>query len=69
MEQPIIKLNGQARPIVAGFSVGALIEELGFAGQPVLVECDGVALFPRDFATTRLLGGEAVEVIRIVAGG
>lgn len=66
---PGIKLNGQPRPLPAGGSVAALLDELGFTGQPVLVECNGVALFPRDFAATRLTGGEAVEIIRIVAGG
>lgn len=64
-----IKVNGQARPAPAGGSVSALVEELGFAGQPVLVERNGTALFPRDFASTILQDGDVVEIIRIVAGG
>ena len=66
---PTLRLNGQSRPVPDGGTVTALLEELGFSGQPVLVECNGTALFPRDFPTTRLQGGEVVEVIRIVAGG
>lgn len=72
MEQPAapsIRLNGQPRPVPAGGSVAALLDELGFAGQPVLVECNGVAIFPRDFGSSVLAGGETVEIIRIVAGG
>ena len=64
-----IRLNGKSRSVAPGSTVTGLLEQLGFAGQPVLVELNGTALFPRDFETTTLGEGDQVEVIRIVAGG
>lgn len=64
-----IRLNGKPRSLPGSSTVTALLGELGFAGQPVLVELNGAALFPRDFDGTVLRDGDAVEVIRIVAGG
>ena len=64
-----IRLNGKPRSVTDSSSVTALLAQLGFAGQPVLVELNGAALFPRDFDATVLRHGDAVEVIRIVAGG
>ncbi len=69
-EAPItIRLNGQPRDLPDGRNVTALLTLLGFAGQPALVELNGVALFPRDFEHTVLRQGDVVEIIRIVAGG
>ncbi len=64
-----ISLNGQPRNIPAGSNVTDLLASVGFAGQPVLVELNGTALFPRDFDQTAFKEGDGVEVIRIVAGG
>ena len=64
-----IRLNGKSQSIPGSSSVTALLAQIGFAGQPVLVELNGAALFPRDFDGTVLHDGDAVEVIRIVAGG
>lgn len=64
-----IRLNGQPRRLTSDSNVALLLAELGFAGQSVLVEVNGAAVFPRDFARTELIDGDVVEVIRIVAGG
>jgi sulfur carrier protein len=64
-----IKLNGQDRAVPANSSVAALLESLGLAGQPVLVEHNGTAVFPRDFSATALADGDVLEIIRVVAGG
>ena len=64
-----LQLNGQPREIPCGSNVAALLASLGLTGQPVLVERNGTALFPRDFAATALLPGDVLEIIRIVAGG
>ncbi len=64
-----LRLNGQPRPVPAGTTVTALLTDLGMAGQPVLVELNGTALFPRDFAAAVFQENDAVEIIRIVAGG
>ena len=64
-----LQLNGQPREIPRGSNVTALLATLGLTGQPVLVERNGTALFPRDFTATALLPGDVLEIIRIVAGG
>ncbi len=69
MKEVTIQLNGQPHALAPGTTVTALLESLGFAGQPVLVERNGAAMFPRDFPATPLLEGDTLEVIRVVAGG
>jgi thiamine biosynthesis protein ThiS len=41
----------------------------GFAPGTVLVERNGVALFPREFSTTLLSDGDQLELVKIAAGG
>jgi sulfur carrier protein len=64
-----IQLNGEPRTCRESLSIAALLEELGFSGQPVLVERNGDALHKRDFPSTSLKEGDTIELIRIVAGG
>lgn len=64
-----IRLNGQPHPVPPGTTVAALLAALGMDGIPVLVEHNGTALFPREFAATVLHPGDRVELIRITAGG
>ncbi len=68
-EAPSITLNGAPHPLSPGQSVRDLLQHLGLADVPVLVERNGTALFPREFPTTLLAPGDQVELIRIVAGG
>jgi sulfur carrier protein len=49
--------------------VSGLLETVGLAGRPVVVERNGAALFPREFPVTRLEEGDRVEIVRVVAGG
>ena len=65
-----ITLNGKANDeFDAPLSVSELLERLGLAGQPVLVELDEVALRPREFAHAQVKDGAQVELIRVAAGG
>lgn len=68
---PVIHLvvNGDGREVPPGATVAGLLVELGLAGRPVLVERNGEALFPRDFAATALGEGDRIEIVRMVAGG
>ncbi len=63
-----LTINGASRETPAT-TVEALLADLGMAGVPVLVEHQGIALFPRDFAKTTLSEGDTIEIIRVVAGG
>ena len=70
MSQEIgITVNGDVRQVPEGSLLPVLLTQLGLEGQTVLVERNGLALFPRDFATTTLASGDRLEIIRIAAGG
>jgi len=65
-----ITINGAERDAAkVGLTVSALLEELGLTGQPVLVELNGQALFPREFPEATIEDGASLEIIRIAAGG
>jgi thiamine biosynthesis protein ThiS len=68
-ETPVITLNGAPHALPAGSTVLTLLQGLGLADIPVLVEHNATALFPREFPDTSLAAGDRVEIIRIVAGG
>ncbi len=62
-----ISLNGQPREIPAS-DVAALVAELGFTKNSVLVERNGTALRPEEW-TLPLAPDDRIELLRIVAGG
>lgn len=64
-----IQVNGEARTCSEPFSLTDLIIDLGFKGQPVLVELNGEPIHVRDHGTTQLKDGDSIEIVRIVAGG
>jgi thiamine biosynthesis protein ThiS len=49
-------------------SVALLLAHLN-PGYPMLVERNGIALFPRELPTTPLQDGDRLELMRMVAGG
>lgn len=63
-----IFLNGDPRPVAAGASLPALLDELGLK-VGVLIEYNDRALLPKEWADVKLATGDRVEIIRIVAGG
>jgi sulfur carrier protein len=50
-------------------TVAALLDHLGLAGKPVVVELNERALFPRELASTPLAEGDVLELVQITAGG
>ncbi len=64
-----ITLNGQPYPLEGEPTVAELLEKLGFAGKPVVVELDEEAVFPRDYASSRVRPGAKVELVTLAAGG
>ncbi|MEI6675033.1 MAG: sulfur carrier protein ThiS [Verrucomicrobiota bacterium] len=64
-----ILLNGSPHPLTAPVTLAALLETLGLAGKPVVVELNAVAVFPRDYAHTPVLDGARLEVVTLAAGG
>lgn len=67
--QPTILLNGNPHPIGQALPLKNLLESLGFAGKPVVVELNEQAVYPRDYAATRVQPGDTVEIVALAAGG
>ena len=64
-----ITLNGTPHPIDAPLTVASLLESIGFAGKPVVVELNEQPVFPRDYAVALVESGARVEIVALAAGG
>jgi sulfur carrier protein len=64
-----ITLNGKSHELTAPCSVAGLLESLGLAGRPVVVELDEAALLPREYPERQVVAGARLEIITIAAGG
>jgi sulfur carrier protein len=63
-------LNGSPRVFEAeSLTVAGLLDDLGLAGKPVVVELDREPVFPADYAATAVRDGANVEIVTIAAGG
>lgn len=63
-----ITVNGQPRD-TAATDISALAAELGFAPGTVLIEHNGTALRPAEWAACALREGDRIELLRLAAGG
>jgi thiamine biosynthesis protein ThiS len=62
-------INGQPTQVPDScHDVERLLAHLSL-GYPVLVELNGLALFPREFSTSQIQDGDKLELMRMVAGG
>lgn len=65
-----ITLNGTDREIDGdAITVLALLDQLGLAGHPVLVELNGEALLRSELGDRLVSDGARIEIVRMVAGG
>tara|TARA_Y100000766_G_scaffold157981_1_gene135793 strand:+ start:1337 stop:1537 length:201 start_codon:yes stop_codon:yes gene_type:complete len=64
-----IQLNGETYEIKEGSTIGDLLTLLNMQNEPIVTELDGQALTHHDYASSILLEGSRVEVIRLAAGG
>jgi sulfur carrier protein len=64
-----IHINGAARQMAESCSVAALIEELGYTGKRIALECNG-DIVPRSlYATQQINDGDRLEIVVAVGGG
>lgn len=67
---PAITLNGSPHALEEGaVSLERLLESIGLAGKPVVVELNEQAVFPRDYSGTLVENGARVEIVTLAAGG
>ena len=64
-----VQINGEPRDVPADHPLAELISDLGMPPQTALVEHNGQALFRADWGHVRLMDGDRLEILRVVAGG
>jgi sulfur carrier protein len=62
-------VNGEAREIPTGTTVVGLLESMDLGPKWVVVERNGDPVEKRDMATTVLVDGDRLELVKAVAGG
>ena len=69
METPHIIANGQSIPAPVPCPIEAFLRAQGFFPRSVVVEHNGEAVAPSEFAQRLLHSGDKLEIVKIVAGG
>lgn len=64
-----ITLNGKQHQLDGPLSVRELLEHIGWAGKPVVVELNGEPVFARDHDNARVGADAVVEIVALAAGG
>ena len=64
-----IKVNGQAKAVEAGITLGVLLDQMQLNAGCVAVECNLEVLERAVFATTQLNDGDSLEIVQFVGGG
>ena len=64
-----ITLNGSPKEVSNDINILQLLDSLGLANKPVVIEHNKTAIFPRDYPTITLAHNDQLEIINIAAGG
>lgn len=64
-----ITLNGSPHAMDAPLPLDHLLDSLGLAGKPVVIEINEHPVFPRDYAQTIVTPGSRIEIVTLAAGG
>ena len=67
-----LKINGKIKTIDHSdkeFFLEALVTQLGYQPQLVVVELNGAIINPQDWINTKIKDGDCLEVVTIVGGG
>jgi sulfur carrier protein len=64
-----ITLNGTKREFTAPLTLTSLLEAVGLAGKPVVVEQNQIALLPGEIPRAEVKDGDIIEIVQITAGG
>ena len=65
----LLTVNGAEREVADGTTLVQLLEQLGLRVGSVVVEHNGTALLRSEVETASLADGDALELVRAVAGG
>ncbi len=64
-----IYLNGHSHELETTMVVADLLESIGLGHQPVVVELNEEAVFPRDYTHIMIEENARVEIVTLAAGG
>jgi sulfur carrier protein len=64
-----ITLNGISRDFPDALTMTRLLEAVGLAGKPVIVEQNQLALLPKEIISATIQDGDVLEIVQITAGG
>lgn len=64
-----VQVNGEGRPCAAGLTLEALLVDLGYRPQLVVVEFNGEIVPRRLWGQQPVRDGDSLEVVTIVGGG
>jgi thiamine biosynthesis protein ThiS len=66
-----IILNGKEKELCddSDTNITQLLESLGLAAKPVVIEHNKIAIFPRDYPNICFKENDQIEIINIAAGG
>ncbi len=70
MDQTVtLTVNGETREFAAPLSVSALLAAIGLDTRKVAVERNEEILARSDYAATRLVAGDQLEIVHFIGGG
>ena len=64
-----VYVNGAARQLADNASLAHLVEELGYSGRRIAVECNGKIVTRSLYAEHLLHDGDRLEIVGAVGGG
>jgi thiamine biosynthesis protein ThiS len=64
-----ITVNGEARSVAPGTTVGGLLDELGMPRERVAVELNRRVVRKAEWAAAELASGDRLEIVHFVGGG
>ena len=67
--QLTVTANGQCIEVILPLSLHNFLEGQGMLPRSVVVELNGAAVSPSEFAERQLGAGDSMEIVKIVAGG
>ncbi len=62
-------INGEGREVRDGTTIAALLAELGAARSGIAVACNDQVVRRAEYETRVIADGDAIEIIKAVAGG
>ncbi len=64
-----VYVNGAARQLADNTSLASLVEELGYTGRRIAIECNGSIVSRSLYAEHLLQDGDRLEIVGAVGGG